>query len=353
MSQAMGMQKSLLGVLFIMTSAISLFVGYKVGSDRQPSIETGNEVVAKFSDKGKPTEIKLKDLAPFLTVDQADYKKVVYNARTQAVQAFISQKIREGEDLNQVDFEQVSQQEILDMLKKMKLDPKKVSERQRNDIVSNLSIGKRNQAIKTKLDASIESMNVELYLQPPFDFVTTSNQRGLVISENAKNADLDLHWYGNFHCPQCGATFQKILDTLAMAPDKFTVKFSYHGQDPDASIAFQTAKGFYCLKNLKLAKDNKSTFDLMTQAAKSPPQNFESIIALFSGGNADHAKSLSACLSDRNNNTQIREDAANSAKIPGSLQSASFLILENYFVQGSELTDLYQDLVKWVLRIKK
>jgi flagellar capping protein FliD len=47
---------------------------------------------------------------------------------------------------------------------------------------------------------------------------------------------------------------QKINETIQLAPERFKINFVYHGQDPDTSIAFQTAKAIYCLQSSSSAQ---------------------------------------------------------------------------------------------------
>lgn len=341
------MNKKVIGVLFVVTCALSLIIGYKVGSQRSQKIESGEDLVAKYSYNGNRVDVRMKDLAPFLSTDQTDYKKIVFNSRKQAIEALISKKVRESEDLSKIEFQQVSPTEIEDMVKKMKLDPRKMTEKQRQDIVGNLTIAKRNEAIKKKLETSLSAMQLEVLLPPPFDFVNDPGSQGVSIYQKGKKSDLEITWFGNLHCPQCGSTYQKINETIQQAPEKFKIKFVYHGQDPDASVAFQTAKAIYCLKN------SNSTLEIIGKVIQAPLQEADSIVKMFAGDDPAKEKELMACLSDRTKNTALRDDAKISASIPGSQQTASFLVLENYFVPGSELKELYQSLVSFILKEKK
>ena len=341
------MNKKAVGILFIVTCTLSLIIGYKVCSQRSQKIESGEDLVAQYSYKGNRVGVRLKELAPFLTTDQSDYKKIVYNSRRQAIESLISNKVREGEDLTRIDFQPAGPAEIEEMAKKMKLDPRKMTEKQRSDIAANLTIGKRNEAIKKKLETSVQAMQLDLLLQPPFDFVNDPESKGVSIYQKGKKSEFEMTWFGNLHCPQCGSTFQKINETIQQAPEKFKINFVYHGQDPDASIAFQTAKAIYCLKS----SNSASPFiDTIGKAIQSPPQDADSILKVFAGDNPAKEKELATCLGDRAKNAELRQDAAVSANIPGAQQTASFLVLEHYFVPGSELKDLYQSLVSFVLR---
>ncbi len=268
------MNKKAIGILFIITCTLSLSIGYKVGSQRSQKIESGEDLVAQYSHNGKRVDVRLKELAPYLTTDQTDYKKMVFNSRKQAIESLISNKVREGEDLTRIDFQPVGPAEIEDMVKKMKLDLRKMTEKQRSDIAANLTIGKRNEAIKKKLEASVDAMQLDLLLQPPFDFVNNPESKGISIYQKGKKSEFEITWFGNLHCPQCGSTFQKINETIQQAPEKFKINFVYHGQDPDTSIAFQSAKAIYCLQSSSSAK---SFLDTIGKAIQSPPQDVDSL----------------------------------------------------------------------------
>jgi protein-disulfide isomerase len=339
-------QNKIVASLFLVSVTLSLFIGYFVGSKFPKKTSTAETIVATYDLKGTKKIIQQKDITDRLASDFADQDRMIYQQKKQAILDIVNEEIRKTMDLNRIDLTPPTTDEFDKIVKSLRLDKRKLTERQRSDIMNNLAVGQRNSKIKAAVDEKMKSFNLQLQLDPPFSFVDAKKPGSLLIAGDL-NYPVDVLFYGNFHCPQCSQAYQTILSLDSEFTKKLKVHFKYLGLEPDQAIAFKTAKSLYCLTESQ--KKSGLAAALTKAYFERPPDSMESIAKIVSGLGLD-SKEMGLCLDSKTNNSMLRTDAKEGQDLNKTL--SSFFIINDYFVPAAEQRVLIEDLLKFILKTK-
>lgn len=336
-------KNTLVAIIFVVSISLSLVVGYIVGTKNATPKTSANKIIATYTVGGAKKSIELKDVTEKLATDFADYDRMVYQQKRQAVMDIIGEEVRKNNDFTKMDLAPVSPEDFDKMLTSLKLDKKKLTEKQRMDITGNLAIAQRNQKIKSVVEEKQKEMNVQFLMEPPFAFVKRQEAGPLMISGSSKNP-IEFIYYGNMHCPQCAQAFQNIQAYESQYPGQLKVYFKYLGLEPDQSIAFKTAKSLYCLPEKQ--KSAGLVGQLMKAYFAKPPESDESLSKIMSE-NGVNPTDMEKCLNSKENNAMLRTDALAGQDLNRNI--AVFYVINNYFVHGAEQKVFIEDLIKYLV----
>lgn len=339
------MNKNVLhSTLLLVSIAVSLSVGYFVGSKNASPKISGQKVIATYSVNGTKKNIELKDVTDKLASDFSDFERMVYLQKRQAIFDIVGEEIRKNNDFSKIDMPSISPQDFDKMLISLKLDKKKLTDKQKSDILGNMVIAERNQKIKSIVDEKQKEMNVRLFMDPPFSFVKRQQTGSLLISGDPKNP-IEFIFYGNLHCPQCLQAYQNLMNLEAQFPEKFKIYFKYLGLEPDQAIAFKTAKSFYCLSESQ--KKSGLVNKLLKAYFSKVPDSMESLFKTMADLGLE-TKEMEKCLETKDNNSLLRTDAQAGQELSRSV--AAFYVVNNYFVHGAEQKVFVEDLIHFLLK---
>lgn len=304
---------------------------------------SANKVIATYTVNGAKKTIELKDVTEKLANDFADFDRMVYQQKRQAIYDIVGEEIRKNNDFSKVEMPGISPEDFDKMLVSLKLDKKKLTDKQKSDIMGNMAIAQRNQKIKGVVEEKQKEMNVQLLMDPPFSFVKRQETGPLLVSGESKNP-IEFIFYGNMHCPQCNQAYQNMMSFDTQFPNKLKIYFKYLGLEPDQAIAFKTAKSLYCLPEAQ--KKSGMVNKLMKAYFEKVPDSMETLTKTMSDLGID-PKDMEKCLESKENNSMLRTDAQAGQELNKSV--AAFYVVNNYFVHGAEQRVFIDDLIHYLL----
>lgn len=335
-------KNTLIAVIFVISISMSLVVGYIAGTKNASPKASANKVIATYTVGGSKKSVELKDVTAKLANDFADQDRMIYQQKRQAILDIVGDEVRKNNDFAKMELEPVSPEDFDKMVTSLKLDKKKLTEKQKADITGNLAIAQRNQKIRTTVEEKQKEMNVQFLLDPPFAFVKPQEPGSLMISGTGKNP-IEVIYYGNMHCPQCAQAFQNLQIYDSQFPGQLKIYFKYLGLEPDQSIAFKTAKSLYCLPQKQKASGQVG--QLMKAYFAKAPDSLEALSKIMSDNGVNPAD-MQKCLDDKNNNSMLRTDAQAGQELNKNI--AVFYVINNYFVHGAEQRVFIEDLIKFL-----
>ena len=341
------MNKNTMNSLILIVSIfLSLSIGYYAGTKQSGSKNTASKILATYSVNGSKKTVELKDVSLKLGNDFADQDRMVYQQKRQAILDIVADDIRKNNDFSKIGVESVAPQEFEKMILSLKLDKKKLTEKQKSDIIGNLALANRNQKLKAVVDEKLKETNLKFQMEPPFEFVNSQQPGSLLIAGDSKNP-IEVIFYGNMHCPQCSQTYQNMISFETQFPGKLKLYFKYLGLEPDGSLAFKTAKSLYCLPESQ--KKSGLVSKLMKAFFEKAPDSFESLSKILSE-NGVNSTDMERCLESKENNSMLRTDSQAGQELNRSV--AAFYVINNRFVHGAEQKILIEDLIQYLLLTK-